>query len=852
MAIKNIKGEIMPASNRGRTRTRLSLLAGSSLAAAGLVISGAALAPTTAAAQQATCVSVPAPTGNGTNAVTVATGTYNPGVTCVFTGAGATVSTAGAVTVGSTAGGDGVNLSATGADTVTWVSTAGTVTGGAQNVGPVIDATSVSGAISITTAAVTGTTIQNTYGVQAVSSGGGAVSVTNTTGAVNVGSSTVGAQQQSAIRAVSTGGAGAVTVSTAGAVAGRVRGIEAQASGTGALTVTSTGAVTMNNTAGVGLAAIDARTGTGLLTVNINAGAGAINGQSGAAILANAGGAASINIAAGRTAQATTASTGALNLTSAGTTTVTNAGTITGGAANGVAVRAAGGGLTLNSTGVLTGRLELGSVTGAVVATNGGSWATSGASNLGAGASTLANGGTLTVSGASTFTGLETFNNAGRIALGANTLAVAGTTFTGSAASLLTLTTTLDPAGATACGTAIAGCLDLTGGTTAGVTGVAVTVSGDQDVTRFSTKPIVLVDVGGGVSAGGHFVLDEASTGYSRDRLLGGVMGSRSLFGFTLRYNADTQTHALISAPRADAFEFAPVIHEVLSTWHTTADVVAGRQADLAAGANGGMWIRVAAENSDRELTQSFTAGGNTFTADNGYSLETATAIAGFDLFRGDDITFGVHGGVVRSQLSFDGSDTRDEMSGPTAGLYGSWRSGPFSLDGAFNANLLELERTSSTFEATDANVLTLGGRAEAGWKIGGDVFVQPIVTAAYLSSTIDDVRPTGYDITFTDAVSSRAAVGVRVGGAAGPLRAWAVARAWNEFAGDGVVRINNTGTATGVTFADDLSGDFQELGGGLSAGNESGTLSGYVSGGVKLADDIDNYSLSLGLRLRW
>ncbi|HEX5777178.1 MAG TPA: autotransporter outer membrane beta-barrel domain-containing protein, partial [Caulobacteraceae bacterium] len=755
----------MSASNGGKTRTRISLLAGSSLVAVGLSFGALAL-PTQAVAQTATCVPVPA-SGNGTAAVTYNAGTYNPGITCAYTGTGATASTAGAITVGSTAGGNGVNLAATGGDSVTWVSTAGAVTGGAQNAGPVIEATSVSGPISITTAAITGTTVQNTYGVNAVSTGGGAVSVTNTTGNVNVTSTAVGAQQQSAIRAVSTGGNGAVSVATVGTITGRVRGIEAQSSGTGALTITSTGAVNVNNVAGI--AAIDARTGTGLLTINLATGSGAVNGQAGAAILTDAGGNAVIDIAAGRTAQATVASTGVLNLTSVGSTTVDNAGTINGTAA-GVAIRAVAGSFSLENDGVMTGRLNLSGVTGASTVTNNGTWSFSGDSSFGVGASTLSNAGTLTVSGASTFTGLETINNGGTINLGLNTLSAPGVDFTGIGASRLLITTNLDPAGSTACGTAISGCLDLTGGTTAGVTGVVLTLSDATLGDDFNASPIVLVDVSDGTSAAGDFVLDSISINYVVDPALGGIVSGEGLFGYALRYNEDTQQHLLISAPRNAAFEFTPFIHQALTAWHASADVIAGRQADLDNDAPQGVWVRAGFDNTDRELAQSFTAGGNTFTADNSYETTTTSLIAGYDFGGSEDFYAGAHGGLLFSELEFESSDTSDELTGPTVGLYAGWRAGALSVDGAFNANLLELKRSSVVFEDSVTNIVTLGGRAEAGWRvpISDAFFVQPLVTAAYVSSNIDEVEPTGYDIAFEDVRSSRAALGLRAGGRAG------------------------------------------------------------------------------------
>ena len=866
MTHKIIKGETMPASDGGLVRKRISLLAGSSLVAASLsAFGGAVLTPTTAAAQ-ATCVAVPAPVDNGTDAVTLPAGTYNPGITCVYMGTAATVSTAGAITVSSTAGGDGINLSAAGTSAVNWNSTAGMVTGGAQTNGPVIHVPAApgwSGAINISTAAITGTNVTVTYGIDAESTGGGAITITNTTGAININSSAVGAQQQSAVRAVSTGGNGAVSVTTAGGVTGRVRGIEARSSGTGALTITSTGAVSVNTTAGVGVAAIDARTGTGLLSININAGFGTVNGGSGAAILTNAGGAQVINVVAGRTLTAQGVSTGVLNLTAVGATTINNAGSI-GSSAPNVAILATGPSLVLESTGTLNGRMNFTGVTGASTINNGGAWNVSGVSLFGPGAVTVNSTGTLTTSTTLTsFTGLEALNNSGTIRFGGartastEVLSAPGTIFTASEGSLLQMEVTFGAGGQTSCAAAVvADCFDLAGGATNGVTGIALTTLAEGVTDVFSADPIVLVNVGGGASHAGDFVLDPSSTNYVDDASFGGLIATPGLFAYALRYDAGTEQHLLVSVPRSDAFELVPVIHQTLSVWHMTTDAVVGRQADLRHEAVDGAWIRAAGENSERDLIQTYSAANNTFAFDGGYSLDSASVIGGFDLTRAEDFVLGVHAGYVASKLDFETSSTEDTLKGATVGIYGGWRSGGLTLDAALNANFLTLDRQSTTLEDMSTNVISMGGRAEAGWilPLGGVFYVQPLATAAFVRTDVKDVTPSGYEIAFEDVDSMRAALGLRAGGQSGNLGLWVLGRAWTEFADEGSVLIHRTGAATDsdFTFADDLSGQFEEFGVGLSLSNDGDTLRGYVAAGAKLQDGIDNYNFSLGLRLGW
>lgn len=854
MTHKNITnmGEAMLVAMGGETRRRLSLFAGPAVLAMG-ILGGAALAPGAALAQTVTCVAVPT-SGDGTAAAVYAAGTYNPGITCTYTGSGGSVLTSGAVTVSSTAGGDGVNLAGTGANSVTWNSSAGALTAGALTNGPVIDASTASGAINITTAAITGTQTSVTHGVNAVSTGGGAIAITNAAGNVNINSSAAGAQQQSAIRAVTTGGNGAVNITTNGTVTGRVRGIEARSSGTGALNITANGAVGVNSGAGVGVAAIEARTGTGALSVNIATGAGTVSGGTGAAILTNAGGNQTIAVASGRTVTSTGTSPATLDLTSVGSTTVSNAGSISAPNSGSVAILASAGSLSLTNSGTLSGRLSLSGVTGAASITNTGTWTTTGASVFGGGASTLTNSGTLTVSGAASFAALDQFNNSGAIFLGANTLAGAGAVFAASGSSQLRITALLDPAGSTACGVTGIGCLDLTGGATSGVTAVAVTIADAATADVFNPNTIVLVDVTGGASNAGHFVLAPTSTGYLDDADLGGVIGGPGLFAYALRYDADNQQHVLVSAPRRSAFEFAQTAHQVLSTWHVTTEVVSGRQADLGEGAAGSGWLRLIGETSERTLGMTFVNGGQSFDIDNSYSLETGALVAGFDVLEADHATVGVHIGYVQSELAFKNSQTSDKLTGPLAGLYGTWRSGPLTVDGVFNANLLKLEHSTVDFEQNETSVISLGARAEAGWKVidSDGFYIQPLVSAAYVRSQVNDVLPAGYDIAVEDVTSARAAVGVRTGGQWGAVGGWAVARAWREFAGDSSVSINNTNSSTGIMLADDLGGEFQEIGAGLTLSDAAGVWQGFVSATMRFAEDLDNSGVSAGVRLRW
>jgi hypothetical protein len=129
------------------------------------------------------------------------------------------------------------------------------------------------------TASVSGTAATVTHGIYAASTGGGDITITST-GTVSGSNTTTGV---AAIEAVSTGGSGEIHINSANAN-GRLYGILARSTGTGALTInTGTSTASANSTAGI--AGIQATTGTGLLTID-----GVGSGGSGTGVLINAGG----------------------------------------------------------------------------------------------------------------------------------------------------------------------------------------------------------------------------------------------------------------------------------------------------------------------------------------------------------------------------------------------------------------------------------------------------------------------------------------------------------------------------------------------------------------------------------
>jgi hypothetical protein len=342
------------------------------------------------------------------------------------------------------------------------------------------------------------------------------------------------------------------------------------------------------------------------------------------------------------------------------------------------------------------------------------------------------------------------------------------------------------------------------------------------------------------------------------------VLQTGQLFDYTLLYNPNTQQHLLTSVPNHEGLEYVALIHESLSVWHTTSDAVAGRQADLRHGGQRGGWVRLIAEQTERDFKPSVTTHGNTFNYDRRYSLYTGGLIAGYDLIADANHVLGIHLGFMTTKLEHNDSETVDETRLPssvTFGAYGGWwNETGLTLDGALNVNLLDIEHNVRRgLEDTRSNVFSVGVRAEAGWRLplSEAFYVQPLATAAYVTADIENLEMRDYDARFEGSDSARAALGVRLGGdtdmngdKVGKLAYWLTARAWEEYTDDNNVQFLTGGDP--LVIEDDISGTFEEVSLGLEATNPEGNLSAYFSTGATFGDHTDNYNVSVGARMRW
>ena len=879
---------------------RLSLLAGSSLVAAGLsafAFTATALAPQVAlAANECTPVGVdPAANGAAPDAYACSAATYATGITYGSAGDLAVSKTNTGVT---TVTANGVNLTGSGADTVTWDSSIGGVTGGAGTAGPVIDVTSGSGAISITTNTVTANQAGTTHGIRATSTGGGAITITRSAGAVN--NNVAGGE--AAIEAVTNGGA--INITTAGATQGRLRGILAQTGGAGSVTLNLGGNVTASNIDGI--AAVDVTAGTG--GVNITLASGTINtGASGPgyAIRAATTGNAVINN--------TAATIGQINFNMpfggsavdfsgvAGNVTFTHAGASnTTGRWLGAGDNVFGAGAdTLNFLGVghnfLGGRGALaeasidfgaGADTLNLVAflNIGGHTQDAGTIDFGDGVDTFNLSGVFTSHGG-TLANLEALNLSGTIFIGtANTggtnpnvvwdqadgvaddvLRVHGAAFTGSGDARIVMDVDISGGAQAGCETltGVADCLDLRGGSTAGVTMLTLNNLSD-DALQAGYDPIgmTIVDVGGGTSAPEHFVLDPSITGLGSDTLLGDVIDRPGLFRYALRYDPDTQRHVLVGLPLWELYDYAILSGAAQSIWHMTAETVTDRQTERRGGTEGGsVWMRATGEYTQRDAATAFETLADTFAVDSAYKLYSGAVMGGMDLITGRsggyDYVLGGQIGYVSSSFDLDNAPSSGRFTGAAGGLYGSVWSNRFFLDTTLNGNFLTLDFVSPGLGSrTNTYLYSFGVQAEGGMRamFGDSLFAEPLATLGFVRTTFEEISLTGGEVQPDDSESLRAALGLRLGaqvqGQSVNVNWFVTGRAWNEFAGESSGVVRNPGLD--LPFADELSGGFGEAEAGVNLFNDAGTLSGFLTSGVKFKEGYSAVNLSLGARMAW
>ena len=383
----------------------------------------------------------------------------------------------------------------------------------------------------------------------------------------------------------------------------------------------------------------------------------------------------------------------------------------------------------------------------------------------------------------------------------------------------------------------------------------------DAQLGGFDPVGITLVDVAGGTSDASHFVLDPDTAGLVDDPLIGAAVDRPGLFRYALRYDAGNQRHVIVGLPRTEALEYVMLPSAARSVWYLTTDTINDRQTDLRAGTDGTVWMRAAGQYSKSDVITGFENLGDTFSIDGSYKLYAGTIIGGMDLIAGTsggyDYVLGAQLGYVGSSFDLDASESSGRFTGATGGVYGGIWTPRFFLDATFNTNFLTLDYDAVVLGAkTNTWLRSVGAQADGGMRylLSERTYLEPLAAAAFVHTTFEEISLFGGEVQPDDAQSRRAALGLRLGAdLPGQSVNWSyflTGRAWNEFEGEGTATVHNPGVD--LVFGDEMSGTFSEFEAGLSLANDAGTLSGFVTSGVKAQDGYSAIDLATGVRLRW
>jgi hypothetical protein len=477
---------------------------------------------------------------------------------------------------------------------------------------------------------------------------------------------------------------------------------------------------------------------------------------------------------------------------------------------------------------------------------------------------------------------LETFSNSGVIAfapsggmyLASGRWFMPGADFIASEGSRIIMHARLEAGFQDVCGPvhvySQADCINLAGGSTSGVTQVTLTgylPSDEGDA--YAAKGVALIDVSGGVSHDGDFVLDPASQNFDHDAPFGGGIRASELFTYHLFYDDSTQIHRLVGIPSSDFLTLGVLPAAAQSLWRTGDEAAAARQAELRlakSDAAGGLWFKASNGQSDRDAQTEVALFGRSDTFQANYEQRDRARTLGADIVGGEGgngYSLGIGVGDIHSTIRFDASSTRAELSGIAVNIYGSYRKGGFFLDlsgGGYSGDLEGNLVVGSQQADLKTRVNAFGARTEAGYQLtlSQGLSVEPLASVVYVRSGLSDIQhlpgSSKNALQFDPGGSLRGGLGARAiydSALAGvKLGLSLTGRVWREFEGETTSYVRTRVDA--MPFSSEFNGTFSEASAALDISSAGGAVSGYLSFGGRFGDDYDNTTASLGIRYNW
>jgi outer membrane autotransporter protein len=146
------------------------------------------------------------------------------------------------------------------------------------------------------------------------------------------------------------------------------------------------------------------------------------------------------------------------------------------------------------------------------------------------------------------------------------------------------------------------------------------------------------------------------------------------------------------------------------------------------------------------------------------------------------------------------------------------------------------------------------GGKAEAGFRIGNSLWIEPAASVSYTHSDFDDFSVASGSFAFNDQDGVRGKGGARVGYTTdvggSKVTVYGGGNYVHEFKGQDQVAFTS-GTQT-VVFGDRKLRDYGEGLVGLNIGSQQGAVSGFFEGRYADGGDYQGYGGRAGLRFRF
>lgn len=472
--------------------------------------------------------------------------------------------------------------------------------------------------------------------------------------------------------------------------------------------------------------------------------------------------------------------------------------------------------------------------------------------------------------------GLARFENAGVVSLLSsipvytNRLIIDGAEFVGLAGSRFDLEAVFADTAQGGCELAAVGsadCVSIRGGSTSGQTSIYVRSDLGRKGAGFLREGLVVVDVRGGESAAGHFVLDPSSPGFEADAPFGGGIRADEMFTFHLMFDEATTTHRLMGIPDTltQVLGVMPTVAQNL--WRTAEQSSVARLTELRdRQPGGGLWFRAGRADTDGKASVGYSLLGNHSAMQVRHEQEDSAYVMGYDLVGDEADTrygIGVSLGKVGSDFRVRGTRTGAEIEALAFSLYGSYQRGAVFIDlsgSGYWGDMTGRVELSQNDYAVRANVDAIGGRAEAGYRlsVGERLVIEPLLSVVYTRSAVGTVQHLSGNannaVAFESAASLRGGIGARA--AMGlellglDVRLSLTARGWEEFKGevDAYVRT----IRDPFPFSSTMDGRYTEVDAAIGLGSANGMFSGQLALGNRSGEGQNGTTASMSVRYHW